>query len=35
MVVWCGLAVLISRLLLRGVAMLFDRRRENVGIVVS
>jgi hypothetical protein len=35
MVVWCGLAVLISRLLLRGVAMLFDRRRENLGMVVS
>ena len=35
MLAWCGIAVLASRVLFGGVAMLFDRRRENLGIVVS
>jgi hypothetical protein len=35
MLAWCGIAVLASRVLFGGVAILFDRRRENLGIVVS
>jgi len=35
MLAWCGIAVLASRVLFGGVALLFDRRRENLGIVVS
>ena len=35
MLAWCGIAVLVSRVLFGGVAVLFDRRRENLGIVVS
>jgi hypothetical protein len=35
MLAWCGIAVLASRVLFGGVAILVDRRRENLGIVVS
>jgi hypothetical protein len=33
MLAWCGLAFLVSRLLFGAVAVLFDKRRENLGIV--
>jgi hypothetical protein len=35
MLVWCVLAALASRMLFGGVAVLFDKRRENLGIVAS
>ena len=35
MLAWCGVAVFFSRVLFGGVAVLFDRRRENLGMVAS
>jgi hypothetical protein len=35
MLAWCGVAVFFSRVLFGGVAVLFDHRRENLGIVAS
>jgi len=35
MFAWCGIAVIFSRVLFGGVAVLFDQRRENLGIVAS
>jgi hypothetical protein len=35
LLLWCGIALLGSRMLFRGVAVLFDKRRENLGIVAS
>lgn len=35
MLAWAGLAVLFSRVLFGGVAVLFDQRRENLGIVAT
>jgi len=35
MLAWCGVALFLSRLLFKGVAVLFDKRRENVGMVAS
>jgi hypothetical protein len=35
MLAWCGVALILSRLLFGGVAVLFDKRRENLGIVAS
>jgi hypothetical protein len=34
MLLWCGIAFVLSRLLFRGVEVLVDRRRENLGLVV-
>ena len=33
MLAWCGIALVLSRLLFGAVAVLFDKRRENLGIV--
>jgi hypothetical protein len=35
MLAWCGVAVFFSRVLFGGVAVLFDQRRENLGMVAS
>jgi hypothetical protein len=35
MLLWCGIALLSSRALFSGVAVIFDKRRENLGIVAS
>ncbi len=35
LLLWCGIALLVSRALFGGVAVLFDKRRENLGIVAS
>jgi hypothetical protein len=35
MLAWCGIALILSRLLFGGVAVLFDKRRENLGLVAS
>jgi hypothetical protein len=35
LLLWCGIALLGSRALFSGVAVLFDKRRENLGIVAS
>ena len=35
MLVWCGIALVVSRLLFVGVAVVFDKRRENLGMVAS
>jgi hypothetical protein len=35
MLLWCGIALLSSRALFSGVAVIFDKRRENLGMVVS
>jgi hypothetical protein len=34
MLLWCGIAFVLSRLLFRGVEVLLDKRRENLGLVV-
>ena len=33
MLAWCVVALLVSRVLFRGVVVLFEKRRENLGIV--
>jgi hypothetical protein len=33
LLLWCGIAVPVSRVLFSGVAVLFEKRRENLGIV--
>jgi hypothetical protein len=35
MIAWCGIAVFFSRVLFGGVAVLFDQRRENLGMGAS
>ena len=35
LLLWCGISLVVSRALFSGVAVLFDKRRENLGIVVS
>lgn len=35
MVTWCGIALVLSRILFSAVAVLFDKRRENLGIVAT
>ena len=35
MLAWCGIAVVLSRVLFGGVAVLFDQRRENLGMVAA
>jgi hypothetical protein len=35
MVAWCAVALILSRVLFAGVAVLFDKRRENLGMVAS
>jgi len=35
MIVWCGVALAISRALFKAVTVLFEKRRENLGMVVN
>jgi hypothetical protein len=35
MLVWCGVALAVSWLLFRPIAILFDKRRENLGLVAT
>jgi hypothetical protein len=34
MLAWCGVAFIVNRLLFRAVAVLVDKRRENLALVV-
>ena len=35
MLVWCAIALVVSRVLFAGVAVVFDKRRENLGMVAA